>query len=433
MRMQLIKNIALVGLFLSSSILFSQDTSKTKIGQYIQELKDSSDQIEIDILSSYYDQDGEHSAVTGGRGTEDLQDLTYTVIVNIPYKKNIFTIEYGQDRITSASVDNIDTDISSDSKNDERAHYSFGFTRKVTKRKSYHVSAGFSSEYDVTSYSLGAGFALESKNRNSSIDVNAKVYYDSWLLYQPAEFRPGVDSIVLEDFDHDTYDSPNGTDNRLSYNFSVSFAQILTKKIQVALTADFVYQTGLLSTPFHRVYFDDGVNVDILDELETVKSSKLRKRELLPDSRLKIPTSIRFHYYLSNTFIFKGFYRYYYDDFGVTASTVEVELPVRFSKAIAVYPFYRYHTQTAADYFAPFGEHKITDKYFTSDFDLSDFDSYHVGLGFKYTPLFGIGRKATSKKSAFKFKSINFRYAYYSRNDNLESFIISLGLGFTIF
>ena len=108
-------------------------------------------QIEIDLLGSYYDQDGNNSPVTGGRGTENLQDITNNIIISIPYGKNIYSINIGQDFITSASTDNMDTDVSSDSKKDVRTHGDIGVTRKISKRKSYHVGAGFSSDDSISS------------------------------------------------------------------------------------------------------------------------------------------------------------------------------------------------------------------------------------------------------------------------------------------
>lgn len=415
----------------------AQNNTNEKLNLASDTTKPELKQIEIDLLGSYYNQDGNNSPVTGGRGTENLHDITNNIIISIPYGKNVYSINIGQDFITSASTDNMDTDVSSDSKKDVRTHGDIGVTRKITKRKSYHVGAGFSSEYDVTSFSLNGGVALESKNRNSSLDVNAKVYSDFWLLYQPIEFRTGVDSTVLANFSgedyHDNYGSSSGNDNRTSYNFSMSFAQILTKKLQVSFTTDFVYQTGLLHTPFHRVYFNDGIDVSNLNEIEVIRSDKLRKRELLPDTRMKIPLGFRLHYYLSSTFVFRGFYRYYYDDFGVVGNTFEVELPIRFSKAISFYPFYRYHTQTASDYFAPFGIHDIADQFYTSDYDLSAFNSNHFGIGFKYAPLFGIGRNEKSKKATIKVKSLNLRYANYSRSNQLNANLLSFGLAFTVF
>lgn len=384
----------------------AKDTSKAKIGQ-----------VEIDLLGSYYDQDGIHSPVTGGRGTEDLQDISNSLIISIPYGKNTYSINFGQDNITSASTDNIDLDVSSDSKVDARTHGDLSLTHKINKRKSYDVGVGFSSEYDVTSFSVGGGYEVESKNRNTSLTFKGKAFYDTYVLYRPIELR----------------NEPEGDDTRLTYNFSATFARVINTKLQLALIGEVTYQSGLLATPFHRVYFDDGVNTANFDELETIKSNKVRKREFLPDTRLKIPVALRFHYYINSTFILRGFYRYYYDDFGVVGNTIEIEVPTRISKAIALYPFYRYHTQTEADYFAPFGEHQLTDKYYTSDYDLSDFSSHHYGMGLRYSPLFGIFQNAMSKKRKVKFKSINLRYAYYDRSDGLNAYLFSAGFSFTIF
>ena len=72
--------------------------------------------IEIDILSAYYNQDGQHSPVTGGRGTEELTDISSSIIINIPKGKYLYNVNLGTDNITSASTDNIDNRISSDSK-----------------------------------------------------------------------------------------------------------------------------------------------------------------------------------------------------------------------------------------------------------------------------------------------------------------------------
>lgn len=144
--------------------------------------------------------------------------------------------------------------------------------------------------------------------------------------------------------------------------------------------------------------------------------------------------AIRAHYYLNSIFIFKGLYRFYQDDFGLVANTFELEIPIKVSQGFSFYPYFRHHIQSAVDYFAPFGEHDLTATYYTSDFDLSDFNSQQIGLGLKYEPLFGIGKTVKSKKnSILKFKSINVRAADYRRSDGLNTFIVSFGLSFKVF
>lgn len=379
--------------------------------------------IEIDILSSYYAQDGIHSPVTGGRGTEKLSDLTSSVIVSIPVRNRTYSINMGSDYITSASTDNIDLDITSDSHWDTRVHGDFGVTKQLDKRKSYHVGTGFSVEYDVGSFNMSGGFAMESKSRNTSLDINAKWYNDTWLIYEPVELSKNLDENEVE---------PSGIDKRNSLNFSVSLAQIATRKMQFAVTSELIYQKGLLATPFHRVYFDDGYNADGLNERQTILSGKIRRREYLPRSRFKAPVSLRVHYSLGSGIILKSFYRHYRDDFGIIGNTIEFESALKPNKTIAFFPFYRFHTQTAAKYFAPFGEHSLDAVYYTSDYDLSALQSQLFGLGFRYEPLFGIGKKPgeLEKASKINFKNVTGRFARYYRSDGLDAWIVSIGLSF---
>ena len=112
---------------------------------------------------------------------------------------------------------------------------------------------------------------------------------------------------------------------------------------------------------------------------------------------------------------------------------MSLEIPVKISTDLTVSPFYRYHTQTMADYFAPFAVHTSTEEFYTSDFDLSTLDSHKFGLGIKIAPLYGLSRgKLPFSKKVLSFKSLDIRGAYYQRSTDLKAFIVSLGLSFGI-
>ena len=117
--------------------------------------------------------------------------------------------------------------------------------------------------------------------------------------------------------------------------------------------------------------------------------------------------------------IFRLYYRYYQDDFGIMGNTLSLDLPLKVGNYFSITPFYRFHTQTAADDFKEFGQHEVTAKYFTSDFDLSAFDSHKAGLGVRYSPLYGI---------IGGFKSVELRYSRYFREGGLDASIVSFGL-----
>jgi len=166
-----------------------------------------------------------------------------------------------------------------------------------------------------------------------------------------------------------------------------------------------ITQSGYLSLPFHRVYFNDG----------TVH------QENLPDSRLKIPVAIRASYFLGDNVIIRAYYRYYTDDWKLTAHTADLEVPVKLSPFFSLSPFYRYYSQTAVKYFDGYRVHKAGDEFYTSNYDLSKFNSSFMGMGLKYTPakgVFGIRH----------FHTIEMRYGHYSKTTQMTSDIFSINI-----
>ena len=145
--------------------------------------------------------------------------------------------------------------------------------------------------------------------------------------------------------------------------------------------------------------------------------------ERLPETRLKTPVGIRFNYYISELFVFKTYYRYYFDDWGIKAHTVNVELPVKVSQKFTLYPSYRFYSQNASDYFAPYEEHLTTEKYYTSDYDLSMFDANQYGFGIKYNDIF-----TTAHIGKLRFKTFDLNYSQYVRNTGFKANIISFGM-----
>ncbi len=367
------------------------------------QMKPNSQEIEADFLSNYYQQDGNNSPVTGGIGTEQLTDFSTMIVVNVPIDSTrSFNASLGADIYTSASTDNIDNNRSSASSQDSRKYANVGFQKKVLQKgTTYGVKAGFSNEYDYTSFSGGVTFSKEFNEGNSELSVNGQAFFGSWQLIYPIELRGRVEV-------------PSSA--RRSYNAQLNFAQVLTKRLQLSLSAEAIYMEGLLSTPFHRVYFADQNSPDI---------------ERLPNSRLKLPFSARLNYMPTDFLVLRSYYRYYTDDFGITAHTVSLEVPIKLSTTLTLAPYYRYHTQTAADYFAPYQTHTTAEEFYTSDYDLAALTSQKVGLGVKYAPIYGLGRAKLGKK-LMTLKYLQLRGTSYTRDTGLNAWSISLDLGIGI-
>lgn len=369
------------------------------------QMKGNDQFVEIDILSSYYSQDGNNGAVTGGIGTEQLTDVSTMIIVNMPLDSTkSINLSVGADYYTSASTDNIDNNPSSASSKDVRAYANVGFKKKNLRRATtYGAKIGFSAEYDYVSFSGGLNFAKEFDKGNSELSISTQAFFDNWSAIYPKELRGQV-SVP--------------TTSRNSYNAQITYSKVINKKLQMAITAEAIYMDGLLSTPFHRVYFAD-------QSIATI--------EKLPGTRLKLPFSIRANYYLSERLVIRSYYRYYTDDFGIQGHTANIELPIKLNDAWTIAPFYRYHTQTGSDYFAGFAEHLSTDEFYTSDYDLSELSSNKYGLSIGYSPLYGLARGGipfTGKQ--ILLNGINLRGSIYDRDTGLSGFSMALEMNIKI-
>ena len=377
------------------------------VAQEEYQMKKNDKEITANFLTSYYQQDGNNAAVTGGIGTEELQDYASLFVVNVPLDSvKSINVSVGADFYTSASTDAIDNNVSSASSKDLRTYGNIAYShKKLNRGETYGARFGFSREYDYTSFNGGLSYAKEWNEGNSELSLNAQTFIDRWSFYFPREIRSEV---------RGTLTSPN----RRSYNFQVTYSQVLNKRMQFSISGEAIYMNGLLSTPFHRVYFSDRSRPDI---------------ERLPDTRLKIPVGVRFNYFPLDNFILRTYYRFYWDDFGINAHTASIETPIKLGNTFTVSPFYRYHTQTAADYFAPYAVHNSNETFYTSDFDLSALNSHKFGMGIKYAPVYGVGRvKIPFSKKIFRFDSVQLRGAYYTRSTGLNAFLVSLDLSFKI-
>ncbi|RYG26921.1 MAG: DUF3570 domain-containing protein, partial [Chitinophagaceae bacterium] len=321
---------------------------------------------EASLVSSYYRQSGDNAVVTGGIGSQKLTDISNIIDVRwVKYdkkdRKNILNAELGIDHYSSASSDMVDLKAnSSASSADTRFYPSVSLTRENSvKGSSVGISLGYSHEFDYDSFNAGFSFSQKTKNRNGEFSARLQGFADKVRLILPIELRNSASGEDEEE--------GSGYSNRNSVDLSLNYSQIINKRLQVSLHTDLVHQSGFLSLPFHRVYFNDGSV----------------HQELLPDNRLKIPLGVRANYFLGDRFIVKTYYRYYTDSWGIRSHTMDLEVPVKLNAFLSVSPFYRYYTQTAVDYFKAYGEHTAQDKYYTSNYDLSKFNSSFFGAGIR--------------------------------------------------
>jgi len=397
--------LTVIGLFILFVHAFSQQKAKDTTAYHPRKLTFD----EVNLVSSYYVQNGDHSAIRGGIGSEHVTDLANGVELKFigwdaKDRKNTLTAGMGIDHHTAASQAWISKTGASRRTDGLRLYPTLDWSRE-NEIKGSTIGAGiyYSNEFNYHSLGLNVNTSKKTKN-NGEFSLKLSAYLDRVTMILPSEFEPaGAYTIGRNgELRHPDY----GSNGRQTYTASFSFSQVIDTRLQASLLLDVVEQQGYLGLPFHRVYFTSGA-----DSIEK-----------LPSNRFKLPVGLRINYFLRDNIILRGYYRYYTDSWGIGSHTASLETTVKLTPFFSVTPFYRYYTQTAAKYFAPYGSHLLTDTYYTSNYALAAFNSSYFGAGVRLAPPKGIFDS--------HLKMLEIRYGHYTQNTDLVSDVISLNLQF---
>jgi hypothetical protein len=276
------------------------------------------------------------------------------------------------------------------------------------KHTTLGIGAAVSSEYTCHSFGLNGFYSKQSHDKNREFTAKGILFLDGVKMIFPKELRTST-SVVSSASSSGSTSTKIPSKLRSTFATSFTYSQVMNKSMQVAFMGDLVAQTGYLGLPFHRVYYNNaGHSVG---------------KEKLPSTRFKLPLGVRFNYFAGDRVIFRTYYRYYIDSWGISAHTASLETVFKISPFLSVSPFYRYSTQTAANSFAPIYGHTPGTTYATSNYEYSAFSSGYLGVNFRYVPLNGLfGIKNLSM--------VELRYGHYKQTTGLVANNISLNLRF---
>jgi hypothetical protein len=371
---------------------------------------------EINLVSSYYWQNGDHSPVTGGIGTEKVTDISNGIDLKMVWgdpkgRQNSITAGFGIDHHTSASAAYVNLSGASRT-GGTRIYPSLDWTTENVKRgSSFGIGAYYSGEYNYQSLGADIHFSQKTADKNGEFTAKFQGYFDQVKQIYPSEFIPTTTTTIVTSASGTTSEG-GGRANipsrpRNTYSASLGYSQIINSRMQVMFLIDGVAQNGYLGLPFHRVYFNTG--------RDTI--------EHLPSNRFKLPIGARLNYFFGDNVILRSYYRYYVDSWGVKSNTAGLETAIKITPFFSISPFYRYYDQTAARYFAPYGVHSPTDEYYTSNYAYAQFHANFYGVGFRVAP----------PKGVFGWQNLHdleLRYGHYSQSTDLVSNVVSLSLSF---
>jgi len=395
---------------------------------------------EINLVSSYYTQTADKSAVMGGRtdskGIGDVTDLASGLDLKFvgydgKHRKNTLTGGLSIDYHTAASQAYVDSNGRARNFG-TRVYPTLDWTiGNEDKGTEFGIGAYYSAEHNYY-HSLGLNTSVSKKtNKGGEFTFKLTGYFDNIKMIKPSEFIP-VDSVknvpVTDSIVYVTSASgrtraiiyQNGgivsqqssqhssipSQARDTYTASFSFSQVINKRMQGSLMLDLVYMNGYLGLPFHRVYFNTGK--------DTIEN--------LPSERFKLPIGFRLNYFWGDNIVLRSYYRFYIDDWGLKSHTAELEVPIKITPFFSLSPFYRFYVQTAVNYFAAYAVHSPQDQYYTSNYALAAFKSNFFGMGIRLSPPKGVLIKSLS--------AVEIRYGHYTQTTDLISNIISLNLKF---
>lgn len=202
---------------------FSQ-TQKDSVNVYKKRVLEKT---ELDFISTYYTQDGDNAAVTGGIGTEALKDVASTVHVAIPLNDDdVFAIEPTISAYTSASSSNLNpfqsgasttsgtsgasrssndddddnsnnsnltkgspwTEASGASKSDIWVNLNLSYSHSSDDRnKVWSANVNVANEFDYTSFGFGASHNWLFNKKNTEVGIIGSAYLDKWKPAYPTE------------------------------------------------------------------------------------------------------------------------------------------------------------------------------------------------------------------------------------------------------
>jgi hypothetical protein len=275
----------------------------------------------------------------------------------------------------------------------------------VVTAASRHVTSGtfdWSTRYRVnpaTDVTAQSAFHLEQPFRSFSAGLGFSRSF--------AEEASVLSASALETFDwfdrFDVYGTRFGHEGRNGTTGSIGFTQVLTPTTVVDANYGLTHLEGELGNTWNVVPLAIGI----------------RGPELLPSVRTRHALVGRAAQWLPWNGALHLYYRFYADDWGIVAHSLEGQLMQRVSPLLYFGGYYRFHTQTGATFFTTLAAPDATLR--TADSDLAPLDSHTIGCKVVLDlPLVG-------PVSALHFELVIERYF---RTNDLQMDIVSWASGF---
>ena len=247
------------------------------------------------------------------------------------------------DYVTSATIDVEVSGASEYTEEREENSISIDYLRDKTT-VSFGYGTSIENDYDATSLSLG---------------ISQDMFGD--LTTVAISFALG-DNIVRDSTDE------NFEEENKSRRYRISVSQILTKNLVMAVALETITDEGFLNNPYRFIRIDEGSTFSL-------------DNERYPNTRTSNALAIRGNYFLEQRAAISGGIRFFSDNWGIDATTVEIGYTLPYGDDWIFEASARFYSQTDAEFYADIFPFANPQTYFARDKELSDFDSTTIGFG----------------------------------------------------
>lgn len=353
----------------------------------------------LKFVLNFFDQEGKSgNQIYDNSGNENLTVFEPTLFVEakVDQETNI-SANFVFDTWTAASDTALDGNTGASGagiKNQSRISGQLGY-KKGNEQNNWSTRLGVSSEYDYQSLNFGGTILRSFAEDNFTLAITPQLYIDQ-----------------AKNFDLKNYKTTDFK-GRTIYSMDISAAQILTVSDVVQFGYTYIGMNGMMNGIASSVKVQD----EILNPYK-------RQSERLPSDRKRHAVSTKWVHGFSDEMAMHVSYRYYQDDWDISAHTPEIGLRLSFLEADAfLMPSFRYHNQEKAKFFKR--EFATSEAHMTSDPDLDKFSSKRYGIHYSQG---GISVAPFGFKSDMELTGA----AYYTdRSNELSYVVLQTGVGLT--
>lgn len=261
-----------------------------------------------------------------------------------------------------------------DTFHDTRFAASISYSRPLNRLTVLSTGAHFSSEYDYVSFGFNAGISREFNNRNTTVSLSGSFSHDvispEGGLPVPLAAMPSVSESLprLDD-----------SDNKNVIDAVVGVTQVVDRMTIARFNYSLSRSTGYLTDPFKILSL---VQDESSPEPGVPQGYLYESR---PDSRLKHALYGQVRRYFGGHTVDLS-YRYFRDDWGITAHTVDLFYRLPFGATKSLQPRIRWYHQGEADFYRAFlVDGNSLPRYASADYRLAKFDALTLGLAYAFS------------------------------------------------